>query len=118
MKYKFFLITVLTLFCVKAAAQSAGGRITGIIELMSDNPYTARNAMPVIIDLKKRTIKMIEGIPCSDGHSVAIECHDGLVYFSSFGVDKAGVFTYDPKTEEVKQALSLSGNLNYIHFFD
>lgn len=98
-----------------------GGKLAayvGIIELMSDNPYTARNSMPVIIDLKKRTIKMIEGIPCSDGHSVAIEYHDGLVYFSSFGVDKAGVFTYDPKTEEVKQALSLSGNLNYIHFFD
>ena len=36
----------------------------------------------------------------------------------SFNVDKAGVFTYDPKTEEVKQAISLSGNLNYIHFFD
>ena len=75
-------------------------------------------AMPVIIDLKKRSIKMFEGIPCSDGHSVAIEYHDGLVYFSSFGVDKAGVFTYDPNTGEVKQALSLSGNLNYIHFFD
>ena len=68
--------------------------------------------------LNKRTIKMIEGIPCSDGHSVAIEYHDGLVYYSAFGVDKAGVFTYDPKTEEVKQAISLSGNLNYIHFFD
>ena len=98
-----------------------GGKLAayvGIIELMSDNPYTARNSMPVIIDLKKRTIKMIEGIPCSDGHSVAIEYHDGLVYFSSFGVDKAGVFTYDPKTGEVKQALSLSGNLNYIHFFN
>ena len=98
-----------------------GGKLAayvGIIELMSDNPYTARNSMPVIIDLNKRTIKMIEGIPCSDGHSVAIEYHDGLVYYSAFGVDKAGVFTYDPKTEEVKQVISLSGNLNYIHFFD
>lgn len=90
----------------------------GIIELMGDNPYTARNSMPVFIDLKARTIRMIEGIPCSDGHSVAIEYHDGLVYYSSFGVDKAGVFTYNPGTEEVKQVISLSGNLNYIHFFD
>ena len=90
----------------------------GIVELMGDNPYTARNSMPVVIDLKKHSIKMIEGIPCSDGHSVAIEYHDGLVYYSSFGVDKAGVFTYDPKTEEVKQVMSLSGNLNFIHFFD
>ena len=84
----------------------------------SEARMVREQAMPVIIDLKKRTIKMIEGIPCSDGHSVAIEYHDGLVYFSSFGVDKAGVFTYDPKTGEVKQTLSLSGNLNYIHFFD
>ena len=90
----------------------------GVIELMSDNPYTARNSMAVIIDLNKRAIKKIEGVPYSDGHSVSIEYHDGLVYFSAFGVDKAGVFTYDPKTEAVKQVLSLSGNLAYLHFFD
>jgi len=90
----------------------------GVIELMSDNPYTARNSMAVMIDLNKRTIKKIDGIPYTDGHSVAIEYHGGVVYFSAFGVDKAGVFTYDPKTEEVKQTLSLSGNLAYIHFFD
>ena len=53
-----------------------------------------------------------------DGHSVSIEYHDGQVYFSSFGVDKAGVFSYDPKTETVQQVISLSGNLAYIHFFD
>ena len=29
----------------------------GVIELMSDNPYTARNSMAVIIDLNKRAIK-------------------------------------------------------------
>ena len=98
-----------------------GGKVAayvGVIELMSDNPYTARNSMAVIIDLNKRTIKQIEGIPYSDGHSVSIEYHDGLVYFSAFGVDKAGVFSYDPKTEAVKQVLSLSGNLAYIHFFE
>lgn len=98
-----------------------GGKVAayvGVIELMSDNPYTARNAMAVVIDLNKRTIRKIEGVPYTDGHSVAIEYHDDMVYFSVFGVDKAGVFTYDPKTEEVKQTLSLSGNLNYIHFFD
>lgn len=31
---------------------------------------------------------------------------------------KAGVFSYDPKTEAVQQTISLSGNLNYIHFFE
>lgn len=98
-----------------------GGKLVayvGIIELMGDNPYTARNSMPVLIDLDKRTVKMIEGIPCSDGHSVAIEYHDGVVYFSSFGVDKAGIFTYDPATGAVAQPVSLTGNVNYIHFFE
>ncbi len=90
----------------------------GVIEMMGDNPYTARNSMAVMIDLNKRTLKKIEGVPYSDGHSVAIEYHDGKVYFSSFGVDKAGVFSYDPKTEAVEQTISLSGNLNYIHFFE
>lgn len=90
----------------------------GIIELMGDNPYTARNSMPVLIDLDKRTVKMIEGIPCSDGHSVAIEYHDGVVYFSSFGVDKAGIFAYDPATGNVTHPVSLNGNVNYIHFFE
>ena len=37
---------------------------------------------------------------------------------SEFKADKAGVFSYDPKTETVEQTISLSGNLNYIHFFD
>ena len=90
----------------------------GIIELMGDNPYTARNSMAVSIDLDKRTIKKIEGVPYSDGHSVAIEYHGGVVYFSSFGVDKAGIFAYDPATGAVTQPVSLNGNVNYIHFFE
>ena len=40
MKYKFFLITALTLFCVKAAAQSAGGRISGIVADEADGKTT------------------------------------------------------------------------------
>jgi len=90
----------------------------GVMELMGDNPYTARNSMAVMVDLNKRTIRKIEGVPYSDGHSVAIEYHNGEVYFSAFGVDRAGVFAYDPGTGSVRQAINLSGNLNYIHFFD
>lgn len=90
----------------------------GVIELMGDNPYTARNSMAVMIDMNKRTIKKIEGIPYSDGHSVAIEYHQGEVLFSSFGVDKAGVFAYNPTTGSVRQPISLSGNLTYMHFYD
>lgn len=117
MKIHLLLIPALIL-CINASAQNAGGRISGIVELMGDNPYTARNSMAVSIDLDKRTVKKIEGVPYSDGHSVAIEYHDGVVYFSSFGVDKAGIFAYDPATGTVTQPISLNGNVNYIHFFE
>ena len=90
----------------------------GIVELMGDNPYTARNAMAVMMDLNKHTIRKIDGIPYSDGHSVAIEYHGGEVYFSAYGVEKAGVFSYNPETGAVRQPISLSGNLTYIHFFE
>ena len=204
MKFKFILISALMLFGVKAAAQTAGGRITGIVvDEVEDSPLTGatiliqelkrgevadfdgkftfqdlpeatytvsvdymgylpwekkirvergktvnltipmkaeplsleqatvtaksearmvrEQAMPVsVISMKQLqgTVSDIQGIPYSDGHSVSIEYHDGQVYFSAFGVDKAGVFSYDPKTEAVQQVISLSGNLAYIHFFD
>ena len=50
MKYKFFLITALALFCVKAAAQN--GRITGVIvDEAEDTPpsaWTRRESSPMI----------------------------------------------------------------------
>ena len=99
MKYKIFWITVLTLFCVKAAAQGAGGRITGIVvDEAEDTPLTGA----VNIVLKEYP----------DHYADLSYSHE------SFNVDKAGVFTYNPGTEDVKQVISLSGNLNYIHFFD
>ena len=60
MKYKFFLITALTLFCVKAAAQSAGGRITGIVvDEAEDTPLTG--AMILVNELKKGDVADMEG---------------------------------------------------------
>jgi hypothetical protein len=90
----------------------------GISELMTDNPYTARNSMAVIIDLKKKSIKKIEGIPYTDGHSVAIESKGNDVLFASCGVDASGVFDYNVETGKVSQVLSTSANVAFMHFFD
>ncbi|MBQ8051053.1 MAG: hypothetical protein IJ197_05700 [Bacteroidaceae bacterium] len=90
----------------------------GVLELTAGNPYTARNALAVIIDLNKRTIKHIEGIPATDGHSIEITYHDGIVYFASFGERAAGVFAYNPANGDLKQQLTWSNNISYIHFFE
>ena len=107
-----------SIYNCKYLGNSKVAAYVGVMELMTDNPYTARNSLPVIIDLKNKTIKKIEGIPYTDGHSVAIECHNGEVYFSSYGVNAAGIFAYNPTTETVKQVLSSTGNIAFFHFFE
>ena len=80
MKYKFFLITALTLFCVKAAAQSAGGRI----------PFLMREDAPI----------RVEGIP------EALAMGKGKLTFSPKGTP---MFTYryesSPLVEQAEEDL-------------
>ncbi|MBP5741169.1 MAG: hypothetical protein J6W59_05405 [Bacteroidales bacterium] len=107
-----------TIYNCKYIGNGKVAAYVGVLELMGDNPYTARNSMAVMIDLNKKTIKKIEGVPYTDGHSVVIEYHDGEVLFSSFGVDKAGIFGYDPSTGAVRHLMSSSVNIAYLHFFE
>lgn len=94
------------------------GVADGVPELMGDNPYTARNSMAVMIDLKARSIGKIDGIPYTDGHSVAIEYRNGEILFAAYGVDAAGVFAYSPATGKVRKAVSSAGNIAFMHFFE
>ena len=100
MKYKFILISALMLLGVKAAAQTAGGRITGIVvDEVEDSPLTG--ATILIQELKRGEVADFDG------------------KFSFQDLPEATyAVSYDPKTEAVQQVISLSGNLAYIHFFD
>lgn len=89
-----------------------------IIEFNGINPYTAKNAMAVEIDLKAKTIEKIEGLPLTDGHSVFIETYKGDAIFASYGEDVSGAFSYNPQTKETKQVLTTEGNLYFMHFFE
>ncbi|PIF06306.1 MAG: hypothetical protein CSA36_02120 [Draconibacterium sp.] len=88
-----------------------------ILELSTD-PYTSKNNMAVLIDLEEKTIKKIEGLPLTDGHSVLLEEHNGKVILGIYGKDKAGFFTYDPATEEVTHDATTVGNPTFVHFFE
>lgn len=89
-----------------------------IQELNGENPYTARNAMAVRIDLNAKTIKKIEGIPLTDGHSISINKFNDLVAFGAYGKSEVGFFTYDPTSGEVKHTLTTEGNPNFLHVFE
>ncbi len=107
-----------TVFNCKYIGNGKLAAYVGILELNGSNPYTARNSMAVMIDFNTKTIKKIEGIPYTDGHSVAIEYQNGEVLFAAYGVDASGIFAYNPVTGNVRQALSTSGNIAYMHFFN
>ena len=89
----------------------------GIVELGGSNPYTAKNAMAVLIDLSAKTISQINGIPLTDGHSIFITKHKGNILFGAFGTDKIGLFAYNPTTGAVEQVLTTTGNPAFFHAF-
>ena len=107
-----------TVFNCKYIGNGKVAAYVGVPELMGDNPYTARNSMAVMIDLKARSIGKIDGIPYTDGHSVAIEYRNGEILFAAYGVDAAGVFAYSPATGKVRKAVSSAGNIAFMHFFE
>ncbi len=91
----------------------------GVLELLDPkNPYTSRNTIAVLMDLNTKTIKRIEGVPVTDGHSVCLDEYKDLVVLGAYGKNKAGFFTYNPTTEEVEYVLSTVGNPASFHYFE
>jgi hypothetical protein len=91
-----------------------------IPELINDNPYTAKYSMAVVIDMQAKTVKQIDGIPLSDGHSVFIGTHNNLIVFSVYGDSQSGFFTYNPATGAVSEepVVSTTGNPIYMYSFE
>ena len=89
----------------------------GIVELGGANPYTAKNAMAVLINFNNKSISQIRGVPLTDGHSILITKLKDRVLFGAFGTDKRGLFDFNPATETVEQVLSTTGNPAFFHEF-
>jgi len=91
-----------------------------IPELINENPYTAKYSMAVLIDMKAKTAKKIDGIPLSDGHSIFIEKYKDLVVFGVYGDKEAGFFTYNPSSSEVSNGpvIATTGNPIFMYSFE
>ena len=88
-----------------------------IIELNGKNPYTSKNSMAVIIDMKAKTITRVKGVPLSDSHSVVVEFYNGQVFFGAYGDKQAGFFTYNPADSEAKHVCTTTGNPIDLYIF-
>ncbi len=91
-----------------------------IPELINENPYTAKYSMAVIADMKAKTVKQIQGIPMSDGHSIFIETYKNQVVFGVYGDTQAGFFTYNASSGEVSSGpvIATTGNPVYMYSFE
>lgn len=91
-----------------------------ISELIGDNPYTSKYLIAVLIDIKAKSIKKIDGIPTTDGFSIFIDTYENLVVFAAYGDTQAGFFSYDPVTGAVSDGpvVATAGNPTYFHSFE
>ena len=66
------------------------------------NTYLARIGVPVLIDLYNKTAKVIEGLPRSNGHGVAMGRYGNKMVYGSANDEYNGFSTVDINTGEVE----------------
>ena len=66
------------------------------------NTYTARIGVPLLVDLYNKTVKVIEGLPLSNGHGVAMGRHGNKMVYGSANNEYNGFSTIDITTGEIE----------------
>ena len=82
------------------------------------NPYVSLTNVPVAIDLKQKTVSVIQGMEISNPQGVAIGRHKNLIVFGSANKKAVGFYTYNPETKEVAgPVMQVKGNPSFFHSF-
>ncbi|MBR4840929.1 MAG: DUF4374 domain-containing protein [Paludibacteraceae bacterium] len=82
------------------------------------NTYTARTGAPVVVDLRNKTVKVIEGLPRSNGHGIAMGIHEGKIVYGSANDAYNGFSTYDPKSGTIEtKVITVTGFPSFFHSF-
>ena len=83
-----------------------------------ENPYISFTNMPVVVDLKQKTMETIKGMDISNPQGIAISKHKNLIVFGSSNKKANGFYTYDPATKQVAgPVMRVTGNPCYFHSF-
>ena len=86
-----------------------------------DNPnsYIARLGVPVIIDLYNKTAKVIEGLPHSNGHGIAMGRHGNKMVYGSANDEYNGFSTVDLTTGKVEtKVATVDGFPSFFYSFE
>lgn len=83
-----------------------------------ENPYISFTNMPVVVDLKQKTMETIKGMDISNPQGIAISKHKNLIVFGSSNKKANGFYTYDPTTKKVAgPIMQVKGNPSFFHSF-
>ncbi|GAB6960431.1 hypothetical protein JCM15754A_17660 [Prevotella aurantiaca JCM 15754] len=83
-----------------------------------ENPYLSFTNIPVVVDLKQKTMSTIEGMEISNPQGIAIGKHRNLIVFGSSNKKANGFYTYDPATMKVAgPIMQVKGNPSFFHSF-
>lgn len=83
------------------------------------NPYVSLTNIPVVIDLKQKTMAVIKGMEISNPQGIAIGKHKNLIVFGSANKKANGFYTYNPDTKEVSEpVIQVKGNPSFFHSFE
>ena len=83
-----------------------------------ENPYVSFTNIPVVVDLKQKTMSTIEGMEISNPQGIAIGKHRNLLVFGSSNKKANGFYTYDPATKKVAgPIMQVKGNPSFFHSF-
>ena len=86
-----------------------------------DNPnsYLARIGVPVLIDLYKKTATVIDGLPLSNGHGVAMGRHGNKMVYGSANDEYNGFSTVDLTTGKVEtKVATVEGYPSFFYSFE
>ena len=84
-----------------------------------DNPYLTLSNLPVVIDLKQRTLSVIKNTEISNPQGIAVAKYKDLIVFGSANKKATGFYTYNPKTKEVAgPVIQTQGNPSFFHSFE
>jgi len=83
------------------------------------NTYLARTGVPVIVDLYKKTIQVIEGLPRSNGHGVAMGRHGSKMVYGSANDEYNGFSSVDINTGKIETKMAtVEGYPSFFYSFE
>ena len=83
------------------------------------NSYLARVVVPVVVDIYNKTVRVIDGLPLSNGHGVAMGRHGNKMVYGSANDEYNGFSTVDLTTGKVEtKVATVDGYPSFFYSFE